>query len=306
MKPKYIARMIVLLSFLFYGDKILAEDIASYIKIKYENITLYDISPSLVSKEKGEKIILGKIIIPGGKIFLKQDKVKAELYNIGIKNQNIPSTITVERDFVELPTATIEKSLIDILKKGKTDFDYNVSISTRDTLRMPTGIISFGVEEGLTDKLGKKSMKALVYENSKVVYEFPFTLSTGKSIKDYTLIKDVEKGEKFDPSQVSVTSQMVYEDTKLKSLEIGENYVYTEKLLAGTKLTQNNLDSNTVIKKGDKIAIEISSGDMKISDRGEALEKGDIGQEISIKNIRTGKILKGIVTGNNTVEIKIE
>lgn len=303
MKLKYITRMIGLLSFLLFTNMTFANEIASYIKIKYENVTLYDIAPNLVNKSKGEQIILGKIKVPGGKLIIKGDKIKAELTSIGIKNQKVPSSITVERSFVEKNTKLIEKELLKVLNSGKTDFDYNISISTRETLRMPLGNLTYSVQEGLIDKLGRRNMKALIYEGSLLVYEFPFTLSTGKLIKEYTLIRDVEKGEKFDLSQVSVKSELIYEESKLKNININEDTIYSEKLLAGTKLEDKHIESNSSVKKGDKIAIVVSFGTMKITDKGEALQKGNMGDLIEVKNLRTGKTLKGTVISKDTVEI---
>ncbi len=295
--------MIGLLSFLLFTNMIFANEIASYIKIQYENVTLYDIAPNLVNKSKGEQIILGKIKVPGGKLIIKGDKIKAELTSIGIKNQKVPSSITVERSFVEKNTKLIEEELLKVLNSGKTDFDYNISISTRETLRMPLGNLTYSVQEGLIDKLGRRNMKALVYEGSLLVYEFPFTLSTGKIIKEYTLIRDVEKGEKFDLSQVSVKSELIYEESKLKNININEDTIYSEKLLAGTKLEDKHIESNSSVKKGDKIAIVVSFGTMKITDKGEALQKGNMGDLIEVKNLRTGKTLKGTVISKDTVEI---
>lgn len=303
---KYSAKMIGILSFLLFIQISLGAEIESYVKIKYENITLFDMAPSLVSKDKGETVILGKIKVPGGKFIINADKLKAELYNLGIKPKSIPPSITVERDFVELSTKQVEENILKELQKGKTDFDYTVFISTRDTLRMPTGELRFSVAEGSLDKLGKKTLKAMVYEGEKLVYEFPFSITTGKVIKEYTLIKDVQKGEVFDPSQVSIKSELVLEETKLNNLDIPKDAVYSESLLAGTKLNENSLTSNTLIKKGDKIRIEIYYGQMQISDKGEALERGDVGQEISVKNLRTGKTVKGVVTSNTSVELKIQ
>jgi flagella basal body P-ring formation protein FlgA len=168
---------------------------------------------------------------------------------------------------------------------------------------MPLGNLVFKLQEGIIDKLGKKNMKALVYEDNLLVYEFPFTLSTGKLIKEYTLIKDVEKGEKFDLNQVAVKSELVHEETKLKNININEDTIYSEKLFAGTKLEDKHIESNSSVKKGDKIAIVVSFGTMKITDKGEALQKGNMGDLIEVKNLRTGKTLKGIVISKDTVEI---
>lgn len=294
-----------MLSFFFFSKINIFSEINSYVKIKYENITLWDLVPQLVEKNKAENIILGKIKVPGGKYIIKADKIKAELLNFGIKTVKIPDTITVERDFQEVKTAEVEAELLKNLKKGKTDFDYNVIISSRDTLKMPTGNIEYGVEENKTDKLGKNQTIANVYENGIKVYEFPFSLNTGKLIKEYTLIKDVKKGESYSEDKVTIKSEMVYEENKLKNLEINEKTVFTEDLYAGTKLKPNNIEIAGTIKKGQKISLEINYGSLTISDRGEALQSGETGQEIDVKNLRTGKVLKGIVINENIVEIKV-
>ena len=124
-------------------------------------------------------------------------------------------------------------------------------------------------------------------------------------IKEYTLVKDVKKGESYSDDKVSIKNEMVYEETKLKNLEINEKTVFTEDLYAGTKLKSSDIEIAGMVKKGQKISVEINYGSLIISDRGEALQSGELGQEIDIKNLRTGKILKGIVTGANKVEIKV-
>ena len=170
---------------------------------------------------------------------------------------------------------------------------------------MPTGNIEYRVEENKIDKLGKNQNIASVYENNIKVYEFPFSLNTGKLIKEYTLVKDVKKGESYKEDKVSVKSEMVYEETKLKNLEINEKTVFTEDLYAGTKLQPSNIEIAGTIKKGQKISVEINYGSLTISDRGEALQNGEFGQEIDVKNLRTGKTLKGTVVSENIVEIKV-
>lgn len=304
MRFNYISRMIVILSFFFFNKVNIFSEINNYVKVKYENITLWDLTPQLVEKSKAENIILGKIKVPGGKYIIKADKIKAELLKLGVKVVKIPDTITVERDFSEVKTAEVEAELLKVLQKDKTDFDYNVVINSRDTLKMPTGNIEYRVEENKVDKLGKNQNIASVYENNIKVYEFPFSLNTGKLIKEYTLIKDVKKGESYKEDKVSVKSEMVYEETKLKNLEINEKTIFTEDLYAGTKLQPSNIEIAGTIKKGQKISVEINYGSLTISDRGEALQSGEFGQEIEVKNLRTGKILKGTVVSENIVEIK--
>lgn len=303
MKVEYITKMIVLLSFLFLNKISIFSQINNYVKVKYENITLYNLAPDYVEREKGEKIILGKIKIPGGKYIVKGNQIKAELKNIGVQLKNVPDSITVERDYVELSTAQIENELLSALKLKNTDFDYSIYILSRDTLRMPVGNIEFRIEESKGNNLGKNQGIAGVYEDNKKVYEFPFSLNSGKIIKEYTLIKDVKKGENYSQDKVSVKSELVFEETRLRSLELNEKSIFTEDLLAGTKLQSNHVEDGGTVRKGQKISIELVFGNLSIFDKGEALQNGEIGQQIEVKNIRTGKFLKALIKDENTVKI---
>ena len=58
MRFNNISRMIVILSFFFFNKVNIFSEINNYVKVKYENITLWDLTPQLVEKSKAENIIL--------------------------------------------------------------------------------------------------------------------------------------------------------------------------------------------------------------------------------------------------------
>ena len=306
MKFKNIIRMAVMLSFLFFNNSKIFANINDYVKIKYENITLWDIAPSYVNEKKGSTIILGKIRIPGGKLSIKGSQINAELVALGMKNVKIPNLVTVERSYVEINTKEIEEKLLQELKKDNTDFNYNVYIASRDTLKMPIGELKYKVSGLNMETLGKVQLTCEVYENERKVYEFPFSLDTAKMIKEYTLIKDVQKGEKYSEEKVQVDTKLIYSTVNSNNLEISEKTIFNKNLLAGTKLQKSDLEENAIIRKDDKIFIELKMGGMIISDRGVALTNGDMGQKIQVKNSRSGKVVEGVITAEKTVTIEIE
>lgn len=306
MKFKNIIRMAVMLSFLFFNNSKIFANINDYVKIKYENITLWDIAPSYVNEKKGSTIILGKIRIPGGKLSIKGSQINAELVALGMKNVKIPNLVTVERSYVEINTKEIEEKLLQELKKDNTDFNYNVYIASRDTLKMPIGELKYKVSGLNMETLGKAQLTCEVYENERKVYEFPFSLDTAKMIKEYTLIKDVQKGEKYSEEKVQVDTKLIYSTVNSNNLEISEKTIFNKNLLAGTKLQKSDLEENAIIRKDDKIFIELKMGGMTISDRGVALTNGDMGQKIQVKNARSGKVVEGVITAEKTVTIEIE
>lgn len=306
MNFKNIVRMAVILSFLFFNSSRIFASINEYVKIKYENITLWDIAPSYVNEQKGSNIILGKIRIPGGKLSIKGSQINAELVALGIKNVKIPSLVTIERSYVELDTKGIEEKLLQELKKDNTDFNYNVYITSRETLKMPIGDLKYKVSNLNKETLGKVQLTCEVYENEKKVYEFPFSLDTAKMIKEYTLVKDVQKGEKYSEEKVQIDTKLIYSTVNSNNLEISDKTIFNKNLLAGTKLQKSDLEENAIIRKDDKIFIELKMGGMTISDRGIALTNGDMGQKIQVKNSRSGKVVEGVITAEKTVTIEIE
>ena len=56
MRFNNISRMIVILSFFFFNKVNIFSEINNYVKVKYENITLWDLTPQLVEKNKAENI----------------------------------------------------------------------------------------------------------------------------------------------------------------------------------------------------------------------------------------------------------
>ena len=172
MRFNNISRMIVILSFFFFNKVNIFSEINNYVKVKYENITLWDLTPQLVEKNKAENIIFGFIKVPGGKYIIKADKIKAELLKLGVKVVKIPDTITVERDFSEVKTAEVEAELLKVLQKDKTDFDYNVVINSRDTLKMPTGNIEYRVEENKVDIIYTCGPHVMMVAVARVAKEF--------------------------------------------------------------------------------------------------------------------------------------
>ena len=141
---------------------------------------------------------------------------------------------------------------------------------------MPIGDLKYKVSNLNKETLGKVQLTCEVYENEKNVYEFPFSLDTAKMIKEYTLVKDVQKGEKYSEEKVQIDTKLIYSTVNSNNLEISDKTIFSKNLLAGTKLQKSDLEENAIIRKDDKIFIELKMGGMTISDRGIALTNGDM------------------------------
>ncbi|EPJ44624.1 MAG: hypothetical protein OFPII_33360 [Osedax symbiont Rs1] len=68
-------------------------------------------------------------------------------------------------------------------------------------------------------------------------------------------------------------------------------------------ITPYLLTPPTLIHKGDSVLIQASSGDLRISTLGTALQKGKKGRQIRVKNNRSGKIIRAYVSTAGKVTI---
>jgi len=76
-------------------------------------------------------------------------------------------------------------------------------------------------------------------------------------------------------------------------------------LIAGRLVSMSRIEKMPVVEKGATVAIVGRSGRLEIRARGIALQNGNIGQTIKIRNIDSRKIVAARVAGSGTVEIDL-
>jgi flagella basal body P-ring formation protein FlgA len=72
-------------------------------------------------------------------------------------------------------------------------------------------------------------------------------------------------------------------------------------LPAGTVLTSQTLDAPVLLERGEIVTIMAESKRLLVQTKGQALEKGRLGDIIRVKNITSGKQLMGRITADNIV-----
>ena len=76
-----------------------------------------------------------------------------------------------------------------------------------------------------------------------------------------------------------------------------------QSLGAGVPIRERHLERDWAVVEGAPVVIEMSAGGLTVSASGEALESGQIGDSVSVKNLRSGKIVRGFVTGEKKVSL---
>nr|WP_262410559.1 flagellar basal body P-ring formation chaperone FlgA [Pseudomonas alcaligenes] len=79
----------------------------------------------------------------------------------------------------------------------------------------------------------------------------------------------------------------------------------TRPLRAGQALTPALLELAELIKRGDQVVISARSGGINVRMPGEALSGGTLGQQISVRNLGSQRVIKARIAGSGQVEVEM-
>ena len=94
-----------------------------------------------------------------------------------------------------------------------------------------------------------------------------------------------------------MNNRVVMEKDKLIGMETKRS------LSAQRPLSESDVTAPTIIKKGDLIAMKVSTSYMQLNVQGRALEDGAMGDSIRALNLTSKKTIEGVVVSAGTVEV---
>ncbi|UJJ32149.1 flagellar basal body P-ring formation chaperone FlgA [Halopseudomonas maritima] len=132
----------------------------------------------------------------------------------------------------------------------------------------------------------------------------------------------------FVPAQVSLFQPVVVstrplsrravvsaQDVRLAERDtglLGDNYLLDPAQAIGMQLKRNisadsvlsytQLERNRIVQRGDKVVISSGNSNVSVKMPGEAMEDGTQGQQIRVRNTRSGRVIRARVTGPGQVE----
>jgi flagella basal body P-ring formation protein FlgA len=87
----------------------------------------------------------------------------------------------------------------------------------------------------------------------------------------------------------------------LRTIKEAENSEAVREIAAGVALRSYDLRRAVLVKMGKTVLLTISqAGGFSISARVEALQDGRLGDQVRLKNLESGRLVTGVVTGPNT------
>ena len=150
------------------------------------------------------------------------------------------------------------------------------------------------------NKLSDYKSNALLSEKTKLAKK-------QKTIKKkivYILAEDKSKGEKITKSDLILSSEKNFlTRNAFEEMTPVLGKLLKRSLKKGAILKKNHVQPDWLVYKNQKITIENSIGEIKVTMEGIALKNGAKGDRILVKNISSNKKIEGFVNGDKKVTI---
>lgn len=124
----------------------------------------------------------------------------------------------------------------------------------------------------------------------------------------YVPAKNIQKGEIITPDMLKTISVRMnrvkpsYITDKDKLLNKEAKKVLSE----GKIVTGRDIGSKMLIKKGETVTVVYKTDKMQITAKVEALGEGAKGDKIEVMNVKSKKVLSGIIVDRDTVEVEAQ
>jgi flagella basal body P-ring formation protein FlgA len=84
-----------------------------------------------------------------------------------------------------------------------------------------------------------------------------------------------------------------------------EDKVLRRAVSPGMVLTPNMLESPRIIRRGDRVSLEVSQGALAVRMQGEAVMDGRRGERIRVRSLSSKKIVEGVVTAPGVIKVTL-
>ncbi|KUO58504.1 MAG: hypothetical protein APF80_01765 [Alphaproteobacteria bacterium BRH_c36] len=134
--------------------------------------------------------------------------------------------------------------------------------------------------------------KAASAEVVQVVYPVPsMTIYTGDAIASDLLIE-----KRFRLSTRAIGSY-------IRDLDDIVGKVARRTLVAGRPIPRNALQTSDVVTEGSSVTLVFGASGFTIKGIGKAIQAGSVGDTISVQNIDSGRLVRGVIQQDGTINV---
>lgn len=262
-------------------------------------------------KEELTRIDLGKSPRAGRMKQLSGERITAAINAMGLNDYDIniqtPKRVFIKRAGQELDPAYVEKGLRQFLAKflPKEQFKLN-AFRVRGIEPYPQGDLSLVFDPRYTPPSNDRlSIHAEVWVDGVKQDRLTVTGRLSQMKPVVVSATRLERGHTITPTDVTLQETDVFGRHKdlITSVDRVIGMMVTRNINKGECITQKEFKQAPAIEKGAVIKIVAKKNRLSIITLGISKEDGYPGQPVTVQNLTSGKLVRGLVTSDGTVEV---
>ena len=257
------------------------------------------------------RIDLGKAPRAGRMKQLSGERITAAINAMGLNDNDIniqvPKRVFVKRASQALEPSYVEKALRQFLSEFLPKGKFNLkAFRVRGIESYPLGDLSLVFDKRYTPSgNGRLSIHAEVWVDGVKEDRLTITGRLSQMKPVVVAATRLERGQTITPGDVTLRDMDVFgrQPDVMTSVDQVSGMVITRTIDKGDCVTPGQFKRAPAIEKGAVIKIVAKKNRLSIITLGVSKEDGYPGQPVTVQNLTSGKLVRGLVTADGTVEV---
>jgi flagellar basal body P-ring formation protein FlgA len=217
-----------------------------------------------------------------------------------------PEKIYVKRDSQQVQQQKVREQVDIFLAEYFTDREYELEQLVIKELRLyPQGAVDLGISQTKIDKKGNLSLVMDIMIAGNLEDRIRISGKVAVFANILCAVADLAKGKQIFKGDVYFARKNLF---SLRGDVVLENQAVEGKILKRSVKKDDyvkfsSLEENPLIQKGDIVTLVARSRNLLIVTTGISQEDGYADKLIKVENIKSGKIVRGLVKEGSTVEV---
>jgi flagella basal body P-ring formation protein FlgA len=220
---------------------------------------------------------------------------------------SFPDSVFIKRVSQEVSEETFRDLYFDHIREHLGDQEFEIKdFKVRGLDPYPVGDMAFSVQSSRQGK-AKGRVRLQVDVSVDNVSHGRVSVSGWVDVYDTVVCstRNLTRGDILLPGDLRLKRLNVSKipDNYLTRMELAPGMRLKQNIKSGGYLRESVLENPPLVKKGDNVTLVAFKGDMRIKAIGIASQAGGLGDQILVKNITTGRVVSGRISGPRTVDV---
>ena len=221
----------------------------------------------------------------------------------------IPPVVTLRRTANTISGSQLERMFKEHVRSHSSSDPQKIvfeKVDVPDSVALPEGKVHWEIwDKGGDRYLGHVNLSVNFFVDGKQVRNVPISGKVSVRQEVLKASRKISQGQVLSREDVSLVTESSTQSQRDVLMDpedaIGKKALRT--IQPGQAISAQMLESPPVIKKGSRVQIVARNETIRVSTSGKAAEDGQLGGEVRVVNLSSGKEIHGTVKGPGLVEV---